>query len=97
MADKEPSCARHLNTCSDEQGPTPALEHSSPSVTEGQALTSRLVLSSKNHLTLQSSPLAREARQLLQNLFSKPAENPQLFTILLNLYKISVADLHFKI
>jgi len=51
------------------------------------------------HALLQEPPRTPKAPFLQggqESHFSKQVENPQLFTILLKLYKISVADLHFK-
>lgn len=91
MPDKEGGqLCKAQNTSSDEQGPTPALQHSSWLVRgEGTDVTTLLQESP------QKLPLAREARQLLYILVFLSGRK-LLFLSLLNLYKISVAHSCFK-
>lgn len=91
MPDKEGGqLCEAQNTSSDEQGPTPALQHSSWLVRgEGTDVITLLQESP------QKLPLAREARQLLYIPVFLSGRK-LLFVSLLKLYKISVAHSCFK-
>lgn len=93
MPDKEGGqLCKTRNTSSDEQGPTPALQHSSWLV-RGEGTDVITLLQESPHIA--KLPRAREARQLLYILVFLSGRKP-LFLSLLNLYKISVAHSCFK-